>query len=71
MWYKARGPRARSALGPRAFKMQKSAVRVLSHLCHCFLATLYLSKLSLANCLALLQVPASSALYAIRSQAGL
>ena len=39
--------------------------RVLSNVCHRFLATLYLSKLSLVNCLALIQVPVSSALYAL------
>ena len=33
---------------------------VLITLCHCFLATLYLSKLSLVDCPALIQVPASS-----------
>ena len=48
---------------------------VLSNLYHCFLATLYLSELSLVNCLALVQVPASSALhvhvYDIQSLVGL
>ena len=36
---------------------------VLSNLYHHFLATLYLSRLSLVNCLALVHVPASNALY--------